>query len=159
SAAHTSQISHTRNVALLKQRESGSDAALEHAARSALQQADVAPEQLGVIFGDGLATQADDLGEAAVVRNLVGNAPVEFTASTPLIGFVGAASGAFSLVHATLSLYGQVVPPLINCERPDPRCEIRFTRQAEARAYEWALVCNSDFGLKNSAVLLGSYAG
>ncbi|MDQ5822895.1 MAG: hypothetical protein M3441_01620 [Chloroflexota bacterium] len=157
--AHTSQVAHAGNVALLKRRESGGDVALEHAARSVLQQANIEPGQLGVIFGDGLATEADDIGEAAVVRNLVGSAPVEFTAATPLIGFVGAASGAFSLVHAALGLYNQVVPPLINCDRPDPRCEIHFTPQAHARAYEWALVCNSDFGLKNSAALLGSYAG
>lgn len=150
-------VSHTNDTSLLHQRGAGDGSALEHAACHALRQADCTAEELGAIFGDGLATEADDLREAAGVRRLVGDAPVVFTAATAALGFTGAASGAFSLVHALMAIEAQVVPPLINCLRPDPRCGVPFVDRPQGCCYRRALVWNSDRGLKNVAMLIASY--
>ncbi len=149
-------IAHTANASLLRETNSPDERALAAAVRQVMEQADCRPEQLGAIFGDGLATQADDLREAAVVRQRCGDAAVPFTACTASLGFTGAVSGVFSLIHALLALERQVVPPLINCFKPDPQCPIHFSDQAQIRRYERALVWNSDRGMKNIAVLLGA---
>ncbi|MCZ7569847.1 MAG: hypothetical protein M5U01_14860 [Ardenticatenaceae bacterium] len=149
-------VAHTADPTLIRRPESDDGRALEHAARQALRQAGSGPDDVEVIFGDGLATEVDDLREAGVIKRLVGEAPVPFTAATPALGFTGAASGVFSLVHALMALARQVVPPLINCRRQDPRCPVYFCDRAQEARFRRALVWNSACGQKNVAVFVGS---
>jgi 3-oxoacyl-[acyl-carrier-protein] synthase II len=151
-------FTHTTDGSAMLQRDNGRNGtALEAAARRALQKAVCSPANLGIIFGDGLATEEDDLREAAIIHRLVGNASIPFVASTGALGFTGAASGAFSLAHAMLALHHQMVPPLINCEQPDQACAVHFVAQPEERCYDRVLVWNSDCGVKNVAMLVGAY--
>ncbi len=151
--------SHTTDASLAFRSNSDDGAALEQAARLALRQGNCGPTKLGAIFGDGLATELDDLREAAVVRRLLGDGAVAFTAATAALGFTGAASGAFSIAHALMALQRAVIPPLINCDQPDPRCALRFVDRPEEQRYDRALVWNSDQGVKNVAILIGTYGG
>jgi 3-oxoacyl-[acyl-carrier-protein] synthase II len=149
-------ISHTSDASLILRHDSEDGSALAYAARQALCQAACSPEELGVIFGDGLATEIDDRREAKVIQDLAGDRSIPFTSPTGAIGFTGATSGAFSLAHAIMALQKQVVPPLINCFEPDPQCSISFLDHLEKREYSRALVWNSERGIKNVAVLIGS---
>ena len=131
--------------------------ALEQAARLALAQAGVrGADELGAIFGDGLATEVDDVREASVVAALLDGAAVPLTASTGAIGYTGAASGVFSLAHALLSLRRGIAPPLPNCEEPDPRCPVHRLTKPEPLGRDAVLVWNSERGIKNVAVVVGS---
>src|SRR5205814_7179964 len=98
--------------------------ALSQAARLALERAGVPATELGAVFGDGLATELDDIRESDAVAGLLGGAEVPFTAATSAIGYTGAASGVFSLVHAMVALRREVAPPLQNCDELDPRCPV-----------------------------------
>lgn len=138
----------------LVNRHPGDYAALEHAARQALGEARCEPGEIDVVFGDGVATLEDDLSEAAALRRLFGNKPVSFTAATGAIGFTGSASGAFSLIHAVMGIRRQVIPPMINCENPDPRCSLHSAPRQRQVAIRRALVWNSDRGVKNAAVVV-----
>lgn len=128
------------------------------AARGALAAAACAPEQVDVVFGDGLAIEADDLLEAEASRLLLGERSIPYTAATGNVGFTGATSGALSLMHAVAGLHSGVVPPVLNCDQPDPRCALAFVRQAQKLAPKRALVWNSDRGVKNVAVLAGAFS-
>jgi 3-oxoacyl-[acyl-carrier-protein] synthase II len=150
-------IAQTANASLLRETNSADDRALGYAARQVMKQQECRPTQLGAIYCDGLATQADDVREASVARRVSGDVPVPVTACTASLGFTGAASGVFSLIHAVLALDQQVVAPLINCIKPDPQSRIHFTVRSQAQRYERALVWNSDRGMKNIAVLVGAY--
>jgi 3-oxoacyl-[acyl-carrier-protein] synthase II len=151
-------FAHTTDGSAMLQNSNGKDGvALEAAARRALQEAACSPADLGVIFGDGLATKEDDLREASVVNRLVGDTPVPFVASTGALGFTGAASGAFYLAHAMMALRHQTIPPLINCKQPDRDCAVHFVALPEERHYNRVLVWNSDCGVKNIAMLVGAY--
>jgi 3-oxoacyl-[acyl-carrier-protein] synthase II len=132
--------------------------ALEQAARQALAEAQCEASEIGVLFGDGVAAIEDDLSEAAAVRRLFGETPVLFTAATGSTGYLGTAGGAFSLIHALMGMKHNVVPPMINCERPDPRCALSFADKPQQRQYKRALVWNSDRGIKNAVLVIGSYA-
>jgi 3-oxoacyl-[acyl-carrier-protein] synthase II len=127
--------------------------ALEYAARSALRQADVRAADLGAVFGDGLGTELDDIRESRVLARLLDGAAVPFTAPTSAVGFTGAASGVFSLVHGMIALRRGVAPPLLNCEELDPRCPLhRLTAPAPLAAAN-VLVWNSERAVKNVAVV------
>jgi 3-oxoacyl-[acyl-carrier-protein] synthase II len=136
------------------QERAASGEALHRAARGALTAGGCEPEDLDAIFGDGLALEAEDLQELAAWEAL-GAPKVLFTAATPAVGFTGAASGSLSLVHAVMALERGVVPPLLNCEQPDPRCPFPVAHQPVARACRRALVWNSDRRGKHIAVLVG----
>lgn len=147
----------TADPALLAPEHTADGIALEQAARRALEAADRGVEEVGVIFGDGLGTEPDDLREASAVERLCPEPTVHFTAATSAIGFTGAASGVFSLVHAVMAVRERVVPALANCDDPDPRCSIHFLTRPERGAYRHALVWQSDRGVKNVALLVGAY--
>jgi len=129
---------------------------LDEAARCALERAGCPPEEVDAVFGDGLAVEADERVEAEVVRRLFGDRRVPYTAATASLGFTGAASGIFSLLHALASLRGGVLPPMINCERPDPRCGLDFVHHPRELPLRRALVWSSDQGVKNAAAVVGT---
>jgi 3-oxoacyl-(acyl-carrier-protein) synthase len=125
---------------------------LHMAASMGLRQAGRSPADLGAVFGDGLGTVRDDLREGHAVR-LLGAPEAPVTAATSAIGFTGAASGMFSLVHAALALHDGVAPPLVNCTEPDPECAVPFLTAPEPLRKDAAIVWNSDRGVKNVAVV------
>lgn len=157
SASVYGEILATSQTTIAGERQTAMPAGLEYAAHSVLSRAGCGPADLGVIFGDGLAVAEDDVREGNALRAVLGGRRVAFHGSTASIGFTGAASGAFSVVHAAMALHAQVIPPLLNCFQPDPRCAVHFVTHPESQAYDHALVWNSDRGAKNSALLLGRY--
>jgi 3-oxoacyl-[acyl-carrier-protein] synthase II len=129
--------------------------ALEQAARQALGRAATGGGELGAIFGDGLANDVDDIRESEAAARVLEGAAVPFTAATSAIGFTGAASGTFSLIHALIALRRRVAPALSNCDDPDPRCPIYHHARAEPLASDRVMVWNSERGVKNVAMVAG----
>jgi len=146
----------TTDTRLIEAQNRGDGVALAQAARSALRQSDCRPEDIGLVVGDGLGSELDDLREASAFEAIQEGGPAVFTSSTASLGFTGTASGAFSFVHACLAIKRKVLPPLINCIHPDPRCKVRFLPVAEKSQFKRAMVWNSDRGIKNVAMVLGS---
>jgi 3-oxoacyl-[acyl-carrier-protein] synthase II len=147
----------TMDSSLLFSKNPQDGTALYHAACEALQSGGCDSANLGLIVGDGLGTELDDLRESGVYRQITNGDQTAFTASTSSIGFTGAASGVFSLIHAALALQHQVLPPLLNCDDPDPLCAMNFVTQATQSEFRHALAWNSDRGVKNVAILLSAY--
>jgi 3-oxoacyl-(acyl-carrier-protein) synthase len=69
----------------------------------------------------------------------------------------GAATGAFSLVHAMLAMRDNVVPPIVNCDDPIGEFGIPFVRKPLAADLDRVLVWNSDRGMKNAAISAARY--
>jgi 3-oxoacyl-[acyl-carrier-protein] synthase II len=109
--------------------------------------------QPDVIFGDGLANAVDDEREVSTCHELFGDSPVALTAYTGSLGFLGAAAGAFGLVHAMLSIRRGVVPPIINCDEPMTEYPVDLVREARHTRFRHALVWTSDRGIKNASIL------
>lgn len=109
------------------------------------------------LFGDGTAVESDDLAEAEASARLFGERAVPYTAATPAIGFTGSASGAFSLLHACAAVRDGVLPPMLNCSRPDPRCPLDLVHEARRTEVTRALVWNSDRGIKHAAVVVAPW--
>jgi 3-oxoacyl-[acyl-carrier-protein] synthase II len=146
----------TTNPAALHPGRARDPTALLEAGRRALKIADCRPEEVGAVFGDGLGTEDDDLREALAVCGMLEGAAVPFTAATSAIGCTGAVSGVFSLIHSLFSVDRGVAPALANCDDPDPRCPVRFLRRPEPMRAGRAVVWNSQRGVKNVAMVVGS---
>ncbi len=140
-----------------RQQDPASDSSLAKAARETLSRAECEPSEVDIVFGDGLATEAHDTRELQAAWRVFGGGGQLYTAAAGAIGFTGAASGTFSLLHAAMAMRRKLLPPLLNCENPVPQSSFTFVREALPRAIRRAMVWNDDRGVKSAAVLLRSY--
>ena len=117
------------------------------AIRMAMQEGNLAPEDIGYFSLDGRACPTSDAGEADALRQVFGDDLAHLPVSVPrtMLGHSFAAAGALDTVTALLALEHEAIPPTINCEQPDPAYDLNMVRD-EARP------------LRGSAVLLGERA-
>jgi 3-oxoacyl-[acyl-carrier-protein] synthase II len=87
----------------------------------ALLDANLQPEDLAVVIAHGNATVRGDLGEAVGIGGAVngGLRTTPVTATKPLSGHLGAASGAVESVFGLLMLRHGFIPPIANLIQPD----------------------------------------
>lgn len=128
-------------------------AAIEEAIASAA----LAPEQIDFILADGMATPSADTSEAAAIARACGGAlrhkPI--TATKPLSGHLGAASGAVESIHALLMMQHAALPAIANLEQP--RADLRFvTQRPRPGQFRTGLHMARGIGGQNAVVVLGS---
>ena len=99
-----------------------------YAIENALRVADLAPNDIDFICAHGNSMQDYDAAETAGIKRVFGshawNVPISSTKA--MCGQALAASSAMQVVVACLVLKNQVVPPTINYETPDPRCDLDY---------------------------------
>lgn len=123
---------------------------------NALNDADVAPEQIGYINAHGTSTPAGDVAEVAAVKRVFAEHSNELLVSSTksmtghLLGAAGAIEGVFTL----LAVRDQIAPPTINLDNPGEGCDLDFVaHKARKVSMEYAL-CNSfGFGGTNGSLL------
>ena len=96
--------------------------AIRAAIRRALDDARLAPGDVGHVNAHGLSTQHDDAIEARAIRDTLGDVPV--TAPKSFFGNLSAGTGAVEAVVSVLAFHKGLVPPTLNYDRPDPDCPV-----------------------------------
>src|SRR5579875_1139125 len=132
----------------------------EHAARAirlALERTGTAPADLDYVCAHGTGTPANDAIETRALRAALGSAAESVPISSPksMLGHLIAAAGSLSAMVCLLAMRDGLLPPTINLERPDPRCDLDYValeaRPAEVRT---ALVNAFGFGGQNCVIVL-----
>jgi 3-oxoacyl-[acyl-carrier-protein] synthase II len=98
---------------------------LARAARAALADAGIGPEEVDHVNAHGLSTPEADAAEARGLAQVFGSLDVPVLAVKSLIGNLGAGGGATELAASVLALHHRVMPPTLNYEEADPDCPIR----------------------------------
>ena len=132
-------------------------ASLQQLLRQALYDAQISREQLDYINSHGSSTVPNEVGETAAYKAVFDEyayrIPISSTKS--MIGHTQGAASAIEAIVTALTLEHQVIPPTINQENPDPRCDLDYVpnlaRQATVNV---ALTHSSGFGGVNSALIL-----
>jgi beta-ketoacyl-acyl-carrier-protein synthase II len=132
-------------------------APLQQLLRQALYQAQISLEQLDYINSHGSSTVPNEVGETAAYKAVFGeNAyriPISSTKS--MIGHTQGAASAIEAIVTALTLEHQIIPPTINQENPDPRCDLDYVPNVARQAtVNVALTHSSGFGGVNSALIL-----
>jgi len=130
---------------------------LASAIAAALRQAEVTPEEVGVLNLHGTGTRANDPAECQAVRRVFGARCDRLPASSlkPMIGHTLGAAGALELAGSLLAMLGGFVPPTLNSEEPDPRCSLDIVRGRARDHQASALVSTkSAFGGSNVAIVV-----
>jgi len=123
----------------------------------ALRDADTAPGTVDYVNLHGTATALNDPIETAAVKLALGdhacNTPMSSTKSQ--IGHPQGASGAAGVAAALAAMHGGFVPPTINLDHPDERCDLDYVANRARAANVQTALCNClGFGSKNSALVL-----
>ncbi len=114
---------------------------------AALADAGVDLDSVGYINAHGTSTPLGDIAETLAIRRLFGDQAdrlaVSSTKSTT--GHLLGAAGGVEAVFTVMALRDQVIPPTINLDDPDPRCDLDYV-PGEARQAKLEVALSNSFG-------------
>jgi len=124
--------------------------------RLALDDAHLAPTEIGYINAHGSSTPLNDPSETLAIKQIFG----EHAHRIPISGTKGyyghalGASGAFEAAICSLSFGDEWIPPTVNLESPDPACDLDYVpRVGRAARVEYVLSNSFGFGGINAALV------
>ncbi len=137
----------------------------ESAARAmgqAVRRSGLQPEQIEYIAAHATATQIGDAAETKAIRMAFGAHAdaLAISANKSMIGHLLGAAGAVSAMACVFAIRDGKIPPTINLETPDPKCDLNYTpnvmRELSVRA---ALANGFGFGGQNACAVFRAYDG
>jgi nodulation protein E len=113
--------------------------------RSALDDARLAPEQIGYINAHGTATEANDRTETVSIRAVFGAHANRLAVSSTksMHGHALGAAGALEAAATVLALRNGVLPPTANFTTADPACDLDVIPNCSRRLSVEACLSNS----------------
>ncbi|GLY46846.1 ketosynthase chain-length factor [Lentzea sp. NBRC 102530] len=133
---------------------SGREPALRRAVELALDDAEVSPTEVDVVFADAAGVPELDAIEAQVISDVFGAGQVPVTAPKTATGRLNAGGGSLDVATALLSIRDGVVPPTPHVER-SPRYDIELvTGSPMVARLRTAVVLARGIGGFNSAVVV-----
>ena len=131
--------------------------------RKALQNACVAPQEVGYVNMHGTSTPLGDISEVKAVWQVFGDhaSHLNVSATKSMTGHLLGASGAVEAIATILALQHQVIPPTINHFTDDDTLDVglNFTfNKAQHKAMDIALSNTFGFGGHNTSIVLKRWA-
>jgi 3-oxoacyl-[acyl-carrier-protein] synthase II len=126
----------------------------------ALRDAGLRPEEVDYINAHGTSTDYNDLYETIAIKTVfkehAGKIPISSTKS--MTGHLLGGAGGVEAIITILTLFRGMIPPTINYETPDPRCDLDYVpnvaRQADVRV---ALSNSFGFGGTNAVLIFRKF--
>lgn len=128
--------------------------------RIALDNADLAPENVNYINAHGSSSLVADKRETRAIKHAFGNYAYEIPISSikSMIGQPLAATGSIQFITAALAIENKCLPPTINYEESDPDCDLDYVpNQARAHEVRAAMVNSFGQGGNNISLILKRY--
>ena len=130
---------------------------LQQLLRQALEETGIGGEQVGYINAHGSSTLPNEVAETAAYKAVFGEYAylIPISATKSMIGHSQGAASAIETIVTALALERQVLPPTINQEQLDPRCDLDYVPNVPRNAtFDIALTHSSGFGGVNSVLVL-----
>ncbi len=128
------------------------------AMRMALKEANLRPDEIGLINTHGTGTKGNDSCESQSIRDVFGDSTdaVPVVANKSYFGHTLGASGALESISALLSIERGEAPPNLNLENPDPECRLNLVGSKPVSIKRAPAMKNSfGFGGGNGVLILG----
>jgi 3-oxoacyl-[acyl-carrier-protein] synthase II len=122
--------------------------------------AGIRPEDIKHINAHGTSTVANDETETLAVKELFGDRAKELmiSANKSMIGHMWGAAGAVEGIFAAKTLQEGVLPPTINLDEPDPKCDLDYVPHTARRSNVLYALSNSfGFGGINASLVFKKY--
>ena len=140
--------------------ESGEGAA--RAMRNALDDADVAPEQVDYINAHGTSTYLNDAVETVAIKSLFGELAYQIPVSSTksMVGHSLGAAGGLEAMACVRTITDGIIHPTVNYEHPDPRCDLDYVPNVARKANVEVVLSNAfGFGGQNACLVFKRYQG
>jgi len=126
----------------------------------AIADAGIEKEKVDYINAHGTGTELNDISESAAIRSVFGDHAykLQISSTKSCLGHSLGATGAVELLICCKAIEKSVIPPTINLENPDPRCDLKMdfvplqARQARVRI---AMSNSLGFGGHNACLVIG----
>ncbi|MEU1013055.1 beta-ketoacyl-[acyl-carrier-protein] synthase family protein [Streptomyces sp. NPDC005890] len=119
----------------------------------------VKPEEIDFISAHGTGTRANDVTEAAAIRQVFGDRPPSTISIKAMIGHTMGAASSLASAACALAIAEGFIPPTINHVETDPECGLDCVPN-EPREAELRVVQNNAlaFGGNNAVLIFGKYS-
>jgi len=126
----------------------------------ALADAGVEKEKVDYINAHGTGTELNDIAESTAIRTVFGDHAYKLLISSTKgsLGHLLGASGAVELIVCIKAIEESVIPPTVNLENPDERCDLKMDfvpLQARKAAVSVAMSNSFGFGGHNACLVVG----
>jgi 3-oxoacyl-[acyl-carrier-protein] synthase II len=128
--------------------------------QSALENADLQPDQIDYINAHGTSTPLNDKSETAAIKTVFGDLAyrIPISSTKSMTGHLMGASGALEAVFCVKTLQSQEIPPTINYETQDPECDLDYVPNHSRSASMTRVMSNSfGFGGHNATIIISKY--
>jgi nodulation protein E len=125
------------------------------AMKAALEDASLAPEQIGYINAHGTGTQNNDAMESRAIRAAFGRHAEKLAVSSTksMHGHALGAAGALEGAATVMALRESIIPPTVNFTTADPECDLDYVPNAACETeVECALSNSFAFGGLNAVL-------
>jgi 3-oxoacyl-[acyl-carrier-protein] synthase II len=123
----------------------------------AIRDAGVDRTTIGYINAHGTSTPLGDAAETHAIKRVFGDHAYKLSISSTKsqLGHMLGASGGVELIISMLSMRDGLIPPTINLETPDPRCDLDYTpNEYRERRVEAAMSNSFGFGGHNASLIV-----
>jgi 3-oxoacyl-[acyl-carrier-protein] synthase II len=124
----------------------------------ALRDARIDPVEIGYINAHGTSTPLGDVAETIAIKTVFQEhaREVSISSTKSQLGHLLGASGGVELVLSVLALRDGIIPPTINLDNPDPKCDLDYTpHQARQRRLKAVMSNSFGFGGHNASLIVG----
>ena len=136
--------------------ENGEGAALSMT--NAIDDAGISRDEVDYINAHGTSTPLGDLAEATAMKSVFKNNAPSVSSTKSMTGHTLGAAGAIESIFSILAINKGIIPPTINLDNQDPRCDLDFTANVAKEANIKIAMNNSfGFGGTNSTLIFKKY--
>jgi len=128
--------------------------------KNAIASAGIRPDEIGYINAHGTSTPLNDEGETNVIKEVFGEHAYKLAVSSTksMTGHLLGAAGAIEAIITAKALEEGFLPPTINLENPDPKCDLDYVaNKGRCADIKYALSNALGFGGHNAAIILKKY--
>ncbi|GAG38748.1 unnamed protein product, partial [marine sediment metagenome] len=131
-----------------------------NAMKDALKDAGLDKEKVDYVNAHGTSTELNDIAESTAIKSVFGEYAYELAVSSTKsnLGHSLGASGAIELVVTAKSIEKSIIPPTINLENQDERCDLKMDyvpNEARPAEVNVAISNSLGFGGHNACLVIG----
>lgn len=112
---------------------------------AALEQAGVAPSEVGYINAHGTSTEQGDAAESLAIKRTFGDSVPPVSSTKSMMGHLLGGAGAVEAAACILAMEAGLLPPTINYTDPDPDCDLDYVPNV-ARPSDVGIAMSNSFG-------------
>lgn len=128
----------------------------------ALKHSRLNPDDIDYVNAHGTSTPPGDISETEAIKALFGDHARKgllVSSTKSMTGHLLGAAGGVELAISAMALREQVIPPTINLDNPDPRCDLDYVpHTAREVSFNTALSNSFGFGGTNASLILSRIA-